>query len=113
MKTTKYTDEDTRILTDLHKQGHEIKEIAIVLDRTERSVTAKLTSLGLYSRQPYTAKDGTAPKKKIQYVADIAKLLDVPEELVDSLEKCTKFTLKKLVDALTLGAEARKDGSAE
>ncbi len=107
MKTTKYTDEDTRILTEMHKEGHSLESMAIVLDRTERSVTAKLTSLGLYSRQPYTAKDGSAPKKKIEYVSEIAELLDVPEELVDSLEKCTKFTLKKLVDALTLGAGQR------
>lgn len=109
MKTTKYTDEDTAILTKLHKEGMEIEDIALVLDRTPRSVRAKLTSLGLYAKQPYRAKDGSEPTKKIVYVEQIAKLLDVPEELVDSLEKCTKFTLKKLVDALTLGAEARKD----
>jgi hypothetical protein len=110
MKTTKYTDEDTALLTKLHKERMLLEDIAICLDRTPRSVRAKLTALGLYSKQPYLAKDGTEPKKKIEYVAEIAELLDVPEELIDSLEKCTKFTLKKLVDALTLGAEARKDG---
>lgn len=109
MKTTKYTDEDTALLTKLHKERMPVEDIAICLDRTPRSVRAKLTALGLYSKQPYLAKDGSEPKKKIEYVAEIAELLDVPEELIDSLEKCTKFTLKKLVDALTLGAEARKD----
>lgn len=100
MKTTKYSDEDTSILTSLHAQKHEISHIATVLDRTERSVIAKLTSLGLYSKQPYTAKDGSAPKKKIEYVQEIAELLDVDEELLDSLEKCTKFALKKISDGL-------------
>lgn len=109
MKTTKYTEEDTQILTKLFKAGTPIEDIALVLDRTVRSVTAKLTSIGLYQKAPYRAKDGTLPVKKETYVATIASLLGVHEELVGSLEKCTKFTLKKLVDALTLGAEARKD----
>lgn len=100
MKTTKYSDEDTSILTSLHAQKHEISHIATVLDRTERSVIAKLTSLGLYSKQPYTAKDGTAPKKKIEYVQEISEILGAPEELMDSLEKCTKFALKKILDGL-------------
>lgn len=105
MKTTKYTEEDNEIVTRLFKEGMSIEGIALVVDRTPRSVTAKLTTLGLYKKQQYLAKDGTLPKKKLEYVSDIAKLLDVPEELVDSLEKCTKFTLKKLVEALTLGAQ--------
>ncbi len=103
MKITKYTDEDTSILTKLYKEGMPLEDIAAVLDRSSPSVRAKLTALGLYSKQPYASKDGSPPKRKLEYVSEIADLLDVPEELVDSLEKCTKFTLKKLVDALTLG----------
>lgn len=111
MKTTKYSDEDTSILTKLFSESTPIEQIALTLDRTERSVIAKLTSLGLYAKQPYTAKDGTIPKKKIEYVQEIAEILDVPEELMDSLEKCTKFALKKILEGLTKSAEISKNAS--
>jgi hypothetical protein len=98
MKTTKYTDDDTRTLIDLYNKTTSIEKIALILDRTPKSVISKLTSLGLYHKQPYLDKQGLPPKKKLEYVQDIAAHLNVPEELVESLEKCTKYTLKCILD---------------
>ena len=44
---------------DLYQKGHSITEIAVALDRTERSVVAKLTQLGLYHAQPKAAREPT------------------------------------------------------
>jgi hypothetical protein len=98
--TTRYSDQETALLEKLHREGHNLEQIATELNRSVRSVRAKLSSLGLYQKAPYLSKSGELPKKKEEYVKEIADLLEVDEYLVDSLEKCTKFTLKKILEKL-------------
>lgn len=108
--TTRYSDQETALLEKLHRENVPIEQIATQLDRSVRSVRAKLSSLGLYQRAPYTSKNGELPKKKEEYVKEIAALLETDEYLVDSLEKCTKFVLKKLLDKLQqCNAQASQD----
>ena len=104
-KPTRYSDAETELLERLYREEVPLLEIAKQLDRTERSVRAKLSSLGLYKKQPYLNKNGEIPKKKEEYVSDIASILEVDESLIESLEKCTKFTLKTLLDKLTENQE--------
>lgn len=104
-KPTRYSDAETELLERLYREEVPLPEIAKQLDRTERSVRAKLSSLGLYKKQPYLNKNGEIPKKKEEYVSDIASILEVDESLIESLEKCTKFTLKTLLDKLTENQE--------
>lgn len=99
-KPTRYSDAETELLERLYKENTPLLDIANQLNRTERSVRAKLSSLGLYKKQPYLNKNGEPPKKKENYVTDIASLLEVDESLVESLEKCTKFTLKLILEKL-------------
>jgi CMP-2-keto-3-deoxyoctulosonic acid synthetase len=69
----------------------------------ERSVIAKLSSLGVYKRKKYTNKQGDIPIRKEEYIERIAKLLDINIDLMESLEKVTKTALvlmEKQISAL-------------
>ena len=96
----KYTPELTKQLLDNHSQGVPVCDIAKLLDVPERSVIAKLSSLGVYTRKTYLNKRGEPPEKKEVLIERIAKLLDVNLELLESLEKANKNVLLLLERAL-------------
>lgn len=58
------------------------------------SVRSKLVNLGVYKAKARVAKNGEAIESKAKIVADIAKIIGVEEEAVESLEKATKPVLK-------------------
>lgn len=97
----KYTPELVQKITSARNLGASPQEIALNFDLPERSVIAKLSSLGLYSRKPYVNKRGEPSIKKEIYVERIAKLLGKDVEVLESLEKVNKNVLKLLEDALT------------
>jgi hypothetical protein len=70
-----------------------VKELALHLNVTERSVIAKLSSLGIYVKKTYVTKAGTAPVRKEVYIDRIATLLDIDASLLECLEKATKQAL--------------------
>ena len=90
----KYTKEITDKLIADYKSGVPVTEIATTLDVPERSVIAKLSSLGVYTKKSYVNKRGEVPVKKSEHIERIAELLDVDEELLESLEKVNKTVLK-------------------
>jgi hypothetical protein len=96
----KYDNETTLKLVADYKAGVPAKELALQLGVPERSVIAKLSSLGVYERKKYTTKRGEIPVKKEEYVERIANLLQVNVELLESLEKVNKSVLKMLEEAL-------------
>lgn len=96
----KYTPELTKQITEAYNAGKSVEEIAIEYDLADRSVRAKLASLGLYKRKEYVNKQGEKPVKKELYVEMIAKLLNKDIDLLESLEKVNKNVLKMLVEAL-------------
>ncbi len=65
-------------------------------DVPQRSVIAKLASLGVYKKKEYLTKRGEVPVKKEEYISRIAKLLDVNAEILESLEKVNKNVLALL-----------------
>src|ERR1035437_3353222 len=65
----------------------------IIENVPERSIIAKLSSLGVYKKKEYLTKRGELPIKKSEYIEKIALLLDVDEETLDSLEKVNKNVL--------------------
>jgi len=67
----------------------------------ERSIIAKLSSLGIYRKKTYLTKRGETPVKKEEYITRIAKLLDVNAEILESLEKVNKNVLQLIASALT------------
>ena len=94
----KYTKEITDKLIADYKVGVPVATIAATLDVPERSVIAKLSSLGVYTKKSYVNKRGEVPVKKSEHIERIAELLDVDEELLESLEKVNK-TVLKLIEA--------------
>ena len=90
----KYTKEITDKLIADYKAGVPVATISTALDVPERSVIAKLSSLGVYTKKSYVNKRGELPVKKSEHIERIAQLLDVDEELLESLEKVNKTVLK-------------------
>lgn len=89
----KYTPELVAQITLDYERGIPVSEIAAELGVPDRSIIAKLSSLGVYKRKSYVNKRGEAPVKKEEYIVRIAKLLDINIELLDSMEKVTKTAL--------------------
>lgn len=77
-----------------------VHQIAQDLDVPERSVIAKLSSLGVYQKKSYLNKRGEVPVKKSEHIERIAVLLDCNLELLESLEKVNKTVLKLIEQRL-------------
>lgn len=91
-----YTPEQTQLVVNEYKLGRSPQEIAQQLNRSERSVIAKLSREGVYQAQPKTE-----PRlRKLDLVAQIAALLGQPGENFDSLEKCSRDQLVLLLTQL-------------
>jgi len=97
-----YDKETTERLVKLWTESNtkNVDEVASALSVPKRSVIAKLTSLGLYKKEPYRNKNGEVPVKKEEYLEKIAESLEVNLELLDSLAKANKNVLKMLAEAL-------------
>jgi len=98
----RYTQEITDRMVSQYKQQVPVQEIAQQLDVPERSIIAKLSSLGVYHKKPYLNKRGEPRVKKSEQIQRLATLLEVSETDLESLEKVNKTVLKLLEDNLTL-----------
>lgn len=111
----KYTPEQTEIIVKVYNEcaakGMErqyiIEDIQFALQEagmvelpSERSLIAKLSSVGLYKKAPYLNKNGELPKKKESYIEELAELLGVEVEDLDSMVKVNKNVLQMLVERL-------------
>jgi DNA-directed RNA polymerase specialized sigma subunit len=90
----KYTKEITDRLVEQYKTGVQVQKIAQELEVPERSIIAKLSSLGVYQKKSYTNKRGEVPVKKAEHIEKIAQLLKMDPELLESLEKVNKGVLQ-------------------
>ncbi len=97
----KYTKEITDRLVQDYKNKVPVEQIANALQVPERSIIAKLSSLGVYEKKQYLNKRGEPPVKKSEYIERIATLLDTDLELLESLEKVNKGVLKLIQDKLS------------
>jgi hypothetical protein len=96
----KYTKEITDRLIADYKAGVTPDQIAKNFEVPTRSVIAKLSSLGIYQRKPYLNKLGEQPEKKSEVILRLGNLLDMPVELLESLEKVNKVVLKRIEQKL-------------
>lgn len=96
----KYTKEVTDKLVLDYKSGVTVAALAEQLEVPERSIIAKLSSLGVYQRKVYLNKRGELPVKKSQHIEHLAQLLDVDSERLESLEKVNKGVLQLLITKL-------------
>jgi hypothetical protein len=96
----KYTKEICDRMVQQYLDQVPVLEIALELDVPERSVIAKLSSLGVYQKKSYLNKRGEVPIKKSEHIERIAELLDTNLELLESLEKVNKNVLILIERAL-------------
>jgi sulfur carrier protein ThiS len=98
----KYTPESTKQLISDYQAGVTVDQLAEQLQVPERSIIAKLSSLGVYQKKQYLNKRGEVPTKKAAHIERIAELLKCNIELLESLEKVNKTVLvmieRNLVD---------------
>lgn len=96
----KYDKETSERLVELYKAGMPVAEISTLLQVPDRSVIAKLSSLGVYQRKVYRNKRDEVPVKKEEYIERIAKLMEVNLDILESLEKANKNVLQLIERAL-------------
>lgn len=101
----KYTKEITDRLVQEYTAGQPVEKLAQELKVPSRSIIAKLSSLGVYKRKQYVNKRGEPPRKKSEYIENIARLLDLDLELCESLEKTNKLLLGLIEERLQLAAD--------
>lgn len=96
MQQQPYSPEQTQLVVNEYKLGKTPKEIADQLNRSERSVIAKLSREGVYQSQPKAE-----PRlRKVDLIAQIAGQLGQPGEVFDSFEKCSRDQLLLLLQCL-------------
>lgn len=95
-----YTKEICDRLVEQYNAGVPVSDLAQELGVPERSIIAKLSSLGVYRKKTYTNKRGEVPVKKSEHIERIADLLDCDLELLESLEKVNKLVLKLIEQKL-------------
>ena len=97
-KTPNYTPEMTAEIVAAYEMGETVEQIAQRLDKTVRSVVAKLSREGVYKAKT-KAKGQTAPRKA-ELIAQIAHAINTNEELLESLEKATREALELIAQAV-------------
>ena len=97
----RYTTEICDRLVQDYQAGVPVATLAQQLELPERSIIAKLSSLGVYQRKTYVNKRGELPVKKSEHIERIAHLLDCDLELLESLEKVNKIVLKLIEHKLS------------
>ena len=99
----KYTPELTKAVLKDYADGMTVLEMHLKYDIPKHSLVTKLTNLGVYKPKKYRNKQGEIPIKKSAYIEQIAALLDVPPDRLDSLEKSNKWILARLTKELGKG----------
>lgn len=101
-----YTDEMVSRLHEVYDKNADeatrevqIEQLSQELGKNKASIRAKLTREGVYVAKAKVAKAPTGPRKA-EIVTAIAGKLGVDEDVVGSLEKATKVTLMKVLNAL-------------
>ncbi len=97
----KYTKEITDTIVQQYAQGADVTTIAQTLGVPDRSIIAKLSSLGVYQKRIYTNKRGEVPIKKWEHIERLAELLQVNSDQLESLEKVNKSVLVLLTKRLS------------
>ena len=96
----KYDKETTDKLLQLYQADTSVTDLASQFGVPERSIIAKLSSLGVYKKKEYLNKRGEVPVKKEEYIERIAVLMGIHSEMLESLEKANKNVLMMLEKAL-------------
>ena len=97
----KYTPEITEKIVQEYRSGVPILALSESLGVPTKSVIAKLSSLGVYVKKPYLSKTGEPPVSKEELLTQICDLMGESLEPMESLLKCNKTVLKKIIKHLS------------
>lgn len=108
-----YTPEEVTQIVDIYTANpclDTVSKLAEQFNKPERSIISKLAALGVYKKKTYVSKLGEPPVKKEVYIERISKLLDIDIQLLESLEKVTKYALVLMDKKISLlSSEDKKD----
>lgn len=93
---TKEIEEDMWIAYKENPTQETVEKLAIKYDKPTRSIISKLSAMGIYQKKRYVSKNGEPPITKEVYIERISNLLDIDIDLLESLEKVTKYALVKM-----------------
>jgi hypothetical protein len=93
-----YTETDNKVLETYDGTPESVEAIAEQLQKSKRSVIAKLAKMGVYQTKPKTTKTGDPIISKLELVAEIENILD---RQFPTLVKAGKEDLRILVEALS------------
>ena len=96
MQTTKYTPEQTTSALEAYAQGVSAEQIAQQLQKSTRSVVAKLVKEGVYVKP----EQQPARVRKLDLVHELAALLELDVTQLESLEKAQHSALLAVVEKL-------------
>lgn len=97
----KYTKEQSDAIVEKYKSNptaETVKALAEEYKVPERSIIAKLSSLGVYERKRYLSKSGLPPVKKASLADELGKLLGLHDFETEQLEKLGKPLIIKLTE---------------
>lgn len=97
-KTVNYTPEQTTKMVADYQAGVAVAAIAETLGKSVRSVVAKLSREGVYTKKEYKTKTGEAVVKKDAWADYIGEALGLSEADTESLTKANKTALAKIAD---------------
>ena len=98
-----YTNEQTEyVIAQYEKEPtrETVARLATELNKSERSITSKLSKEGVYKKKEYRAKDGTKPRTKEQLVEAIVAHTGCNEYRLAGLEKAPRLAIKEVADLL-------------
>ena len=99
-KTLNYSVEQTASMVSEYLAGVTTEQIALSMGKSVRSVVAKLSREKVYVAKTYTTKAGEKAVKKDSLSDEIGALLGATEAEMESLTKCNKTILVKMLNAL-------------
>lgn len=97
MALEKYTPQQEQQLVELYQSGTPVESISQLLNKSTRSVIAKLSRLGVYQSKFKT----TGPRlTKMQLVDELEDLLQLEPQTLHSVEKADRDALVQLIAAV-------------
>ena len=99
-KTVNYTAEQTAFVVAQYQAGDTVENIAKLVNKSVRSVVAKLSREGVYKPKTYTTKTGEKPEAKELLAEKICVAANLPLEYADSIAKANKQALIGILASL-------------
>ena len=103
VKAVNYTPEQTELLKKQYLEGVSVESLALLLGKSARSITAKLSrelkgTDNEYKSKTYATKTGETVVKKDALADKTGAYLGATEAEIKSLTKVNKTMLKKILD---------------